>query len=226
MMKRLLTFFLTVYLIILLSSSAQADLLRLRIGRVIDGKFLGGTEHAVRFHTKDGTVEFSVEEILSITFLPAAEKLPERTPMPTPTPTAQPEQQEFTLPSDTRLSVRTLYMIDSLISRQGDTFDATLETDLKVDEVLVIPRGTPIKGMVLRSDHDQNGSALVITLRQFVLKGQQIPIATTSYAMWDQPRSDSDTGMRSIRTLRIPAKAFLEFRTTEPVTLTRQQLGL
>lgn len=226
MMKRLLTSFLSVCIIVLLNSSVQADLLRLRTGRVIDGKFLGGTEYAVHFHTKDGTVEFSVEEILSITFLPAGEKLPERTPMPTPTPTPQPDQQEFTLPSDTRLSVRTLHMMDSLISRQGDMFDATLEMDLKIDGVLVIPRGTAVKGAVLRSEHDQDGSALVITLREFVLKAQRIPIATTSYAMWDQPHSDSDTGMRSIRTLRIPAKAFLEFKTTEPVTLTRQQLGL
>lgn len=73
-----------------LSSGAHADVLETRDGRILDGKFLGGTQQSVRFEV-DGSVEvFAVESVLALTFNSDAGQAAAK-PAPAP-PVAQAEQ--------------------------------------------------------------------------------------------------------------------------------------
>lgn len=212
-------FGIVVSLVLLLGFSVQADMLRKRDGEVLDGKFLGGTEHVVYFHTREGQVDVPVEDILSISFLPSSAKLPQRDPLPTPTPAPSPEDLMVTVPADTRLLVRMLTPLDSLVSRQGDRFDALLEQEITVEGRIVFPKDTLVSGEVLRSEQGKSGSALVIELREFQLEDQRIPVRTSSYAMWDLPSSTEESSLRVIRTLSIRADAVLGFKMLTPITL-------
>lgn len=220
-MKQIVTLLMGIAFGILMPVMNDADLLRMKDGRLVEGKFLGGTEYRVRFHTAAGTVEYPVADLLSISFLPPNASLPDRTPQPTPAPTPRPPAPEILMPPNTRLSVRTSAPLDSLASRAGDVFDTTLENDLVVEGEVIAPKGTLVHGKVITSEQGKAGSSLVIVLQEIVLTHQKVPVTTTSYAMWDRPKSDTDTTLHTIRTLRIPAGAFLEFKTTEAVTIKR-----
>jgi hypothetical protein len=204
---------------LLIDMPTHADILRKHNGEILDGKFLGGTEYVVYFHTREGRLDVPVEDILSISFLPSSAKLPQREPLPTPTPTPSPEELTVTVPSDTRVSVRMLMPLDSLASRQGDPFDALLERDILVGGQIVFPKGTPVSGVVVRSDQGKSGSALVIELREFYLEDRRVPVKTSSYAMWDLPGNEDDSSLRVIRTLSIAADAIVGFKTITPITL-------
>jgi hypothetical protein len=199
--------------------SVDADLLRMKDGRLLEGKYLGGTEYVVRFYTSDGMREYPVGEILTLSFMPATGPLPPRTPLPTPAPTPPPPRQEIGIPPDTRLSVRMTVHIDTLVSRSGDTFDTELESDLVVEGITVASKGTVITGEVLESEQAKTGSSLVIVLKTMRVRNQVVQLRTTSYAMWDRPRDGEDSATRNIRTLRLAAGATLEFKTTEAVTV-------
>jgi hypothetical protein len=107
------------------------------------------------------------------------------------------------------------------MSRKGDWFDATLTSDLVVDEIVVAPKGTRLKGQVIKSEQGRSTSGLVITLRKLILKQKVIPIFTTSYAMWDRVPESSDAvkSYRRGRLLEIPSQTVLEFKTTKPITI-------
>ena len=109
--------------------------------------------------------------------------------------------------------------LDSLISRQGDRFEARLEFDVTKDEIMVFPKDSRISGVVIRSEQGKEGSALVIELREVYLPNRVVPIKTSSYAMWDLPRDSDDTTLRTIRTLSIPTDALVSFKLLEPVTI-------
>lgn len=212
-------FLLNISLLLLSGVSVHADFIRKHDGEIIDGKFLGGTEYVVYFYATEGRLEISVEEILSISFLPSSAALPRRDSMPTPTPTPSPEELFVTVPGDTRVLVRLLTPMDSLISREGDRFDALLAQDIAVGERVVFPKDTPASGVVVRSEQGESGSALVIELREFRLAGQRIPLSTSSYAIWDLPKSGEDVTWHIIRTLSIKADAIVGFKTLTPLTL-------
>lgn len=203
----------------LINICTHADILRKHNGEILDGKFLGGTEYVVYFHTREGRIDVPVEDILSITFLPSPAQLPPRDPMPTPTPPPLQEDHTVTVPADTRILVRMLMPLDSLVSRQGDPFDALLEQEIVAGDRVVFPKDTPVSGVVVRSDQGKSGSALVIELRELHLEDQRVLVKTSSYAMWDLPSNADDSNLRIIRTLSIGTDAILGFKTLAPITL-------
>lgn len=218
-MKLFLAFFLSIITIFFFEPGVRADMIRMQDGQIVEGKFLGGTEYVVRFHTVEGTVEYPVEDILSISFLPPGAPLPERTPMSKPTPKTEQEQDIVIVPRYTRISVQLLESLDTLVNREGDIFRATLEADVVVNDTVLIPKGSLLHGKVLRSDQGKTESALVITIKEVILDDQEILLETTSHAMWDRVQDTPGTVTRRVRTLRIPSESVLEFKTTEAVTI-------
>jgi hypothetical protein len=220
-MKRALGALIVIFMGFFPDPFVWADMIRMKNGQVIEGKYLGGTEYTVRFQTDDGIVDYQVEQILTLTFLPITSPLFQKTPTPQTTQTPQPEQQELTIASNTRLSVRMLDSLNTGMSRKDDWFDATLKSDLVVNGVVVAPKGTMVRGQVLKSERGKYGSALVITLRQLLLKQQTVPITTTNYGMWDrlQETSEATKPLRRSRFLEIPSQTVLELKTTAPVTI-------
>jgi hypothetical protein len=222
-MKTFLIFLLVVSGLFLIDLDIGADMIRMKNGKVVEGKFLGGTEYVIHFQTDNKVAIYQVEDILTITFMPTSSQSLQRAPV-SPTPkiqTPQPEQQEIIIKRHTRLSVRMVNSLNTGMSRKGDWFDTMLTSDLVVDGVVVVPKGTTIRGQVVKSEQGSSSSVLVIALRKLLLRQEVIPISTTTYGMWDRVPEGSDAvkSYRKGRLLQIPPQTILEFKTTKPITI-------
>jgi hypothetical protein len=167
----------------MMASNAAADVLELKDGRVLNGKYVGGTAGTVRFETAEGVQVLETAQIIALTFTtPPASAGP--APVPAPPPPAPPVQsQAITIPAGTPLLVR---MMDSISSKNkpGTRFTTTLEQDIVMNGVVVVKAGTKIYGE-LRSAH-QAGRALGkseidIRLTQIALGSEMPLIATDSF---------------------------------------------
>jgi len=56
------------------------------------------------------------------------------------------------VPAGTKLAIRTMNTISTKTAQPGDTFDATLHQDLRVDDVLIASKGARVQGRVVTSD--------------------------------------------------------------------------
>ena len=86
-----------------------------------------------------------------------------------------------TVPSGTRLMVRTKEPLDSSRQKAGHKFTATLEADLAVDGTVVAPRGSNVYGELI--DAKQAGrlvgkSEMTITFTGLMINNQIRPIRT------------------------------------------------
>ena len=164
------------------SLSAQADILELKNGTILDGTYSGGTAGTVRFDTGAGTQVIETSRIIALTFTaPPAPAAPAVSPIPAPAPAAQP--QSVTLSAGTTLLVR---MMDSISSKNnpGATFTTKLEYDLGSGGATAVKGGTVIYGRVQSSTQAGRAvgrSTLDLRLTQMVVNGQPIPIMTSGY---------------------------------------------
>ena len=124
-------------------ASSRADILELKNGNVLDGKYTGGTAGTVRFETSAGQQVFETSQTIALTFTtPSA---PAATPVsPAPAPAAT---SSVTLPYGTTLLVR---MMDSVSSRNGPgaNFTTKLEYNLVANGMVAVTAGTIIYGKV------------------------------------------------------------------------------
>jgi hypothetical protein len=168
-----------------LAVAARADILELKGGNVIDGKFVGGTANTVRFDSGGGMQVIEISQIIALTFTSSsggsAPAAPAYSPPAAPVVVAVPSA--VTLPAGTTLLVR---MMDSISSKNqaGASFSTRLEYDLVVDGVRAAPAGTVIYGKVQSSTQARRvfgKSTLDIRLAQMVPFGSPVPIYTTGY---------------------------------------------
>jgi hypothetical protein len=97
-----------------------------------------------------------------------------------------------TVPTGTRLSIRTIDAIDSNRNRVGDKFAATLEQPLYVNDQLVAPKGTNIYGRL--EEAKQSGqfagkSQLRLSLTGIVINGQTYGLSTGDYELSGKSRT-------------------------------------
>jgi hypothetical protein len=164
----------------------HADILELKNGDVLNGKYVGGTAATVRYETSAGMRVVETSEIIALTFTtpaatpatPPAASVPAAAPVPQAAPPSP-----VTLPYGTTLLVR---MMDSVSSRNGAgaNFTTKLEYNLVADGIVVAPAGTIIYGRVQSATQAGRAfgkSTLDIRLAQMVVNGSPIPIATSSY---------------------------------------------
>jgi hypothetical protein len=164
--------------------AAQADILELKNGAVLDGKYAGGSAGTVRFETGAGLQVLETPQIIALTFTtpaPAAVAPAAPAPAQLPAPVAAPSM--VTLPPGTTLLVR---MMDSISSRNGagTPFTTRLEYDLGVGGPAAVKGGTIIYGRVASSTQAGRAvgrSTLDIRLAQIIVGGQPIPIMTSGY---------------------------------------------
>jgi len=157
------------------ASAAAADTLELKDGRVLRGRYLGGTQAVLRFEMNGEVHTFNVAEAVALTFTgtssatqapatdsadPDARQAPaasQDAPAPVVRPTSlapqtsraqDPASQygEFTIPAGQTLLVRMIDGVDSSKNQVGDVFHASLETDLYVRDALVARKGTDVYG--------------------------------------------------------------------------------
>src|SRR2546425_12126774 len=136
------------------AGAAAADTLELKDGRVLQGRYLGGTQAQVRFEVNGELQTFSVTQIVAITFTgPAGSAGAAMAPASVastaagqPAGTADPGGSTVTIPAGTPILVRMIDGVDSSKNHVGDNFHASLETDLLVGDRVVARKGTDVYG--------------------------------------------------------------------------------
>ena len=228
---------------LLLAASSRADTIELKNGLVLQGKYLGGTSDTLRFQTSDGLQIVEYSQVKSMSVAPAAPAAP----TPPPPPAAMPAS--ITLPAGTVLMVQ---MQDSVSSRSapGTNFSARLQYDLVVGNVAAVKAGTVLYGQVISASQAGRAfgrSTLDIRLKQMVVNGAPVPIATSSYAQQGESEGKKTVAAAGVgaiighntggssgsgaawgaaaaslkpgQTLTVPPGALVEFSLSSPVTI-------
>jgi len=168
---------------------AFADTLELRDGRILQGRYLGGTAGQVRFEVNGDLETFSVTEIVALTFTRSAAAAAPTAAAPAPAPAAQAPARtssRATIPAGTNLLVRMIDGVDSSQNHVGDRFRASLETDLIVDDVVVARKGTDVYGRLSEAKeagHISGSSELKLELTDLVINQRNYPIVTGDYEL-------------------------------------------
>src|SRR5215472_5372057 len=143
---------------LLIAGLGYADTLELKDGRVLQGKYLGGTQAILRFEVNGDVQTFPTHDIVALTFTrtsgqpapppapaPADQGPPPRSSAAEPQPAAY-SGGDFTLQAGQPLLVRMIDSVDSSKNHVGDIFHASLETDLVVNGGVVARKGTDVYG--------------------------------------------------------------------------------
>ena len=183
---------------LLFAGAAMADSLELKDGRVLTGRFLGGTQALMRFSVNGEVQTFNVTEIVALTFTSDYGNPP---PPPPPQQTAPPPQpqaavapapapaaagSQIVIPAGQSLLVRMIDGVDSKTNNVGDIFHASLETDLNVNGTLVARKGTDVYGRLANAKGAgrlAGSSELQLELTRMVINGQDYPVVSSDYTM-------------------------------------------
>src|SRR6266481_3276904 len=156
-MKRVAHFLAALALALIFVGGAAADTLELKDGRVLKGKYLGGTQVVLRFEINGEVQAFNTTDIVALTFT-GRSGASAPAPVPTPAPAgamAPPASTSManadpggavTIPAGQSLLVRMIDGVDSSKNHVGDVFHASLETDLTIGNTVVARKGTDIYG--------------------------------------------------------------------------------
>lgn len=181
----------------LLPSSAWSDTLELRNGSVIKGKFISRTDTEVTFQVGSSEQKYSVADVVSLKFDNdgAAGQAPTGT---NESKAAEPNVAKtpgmITIPTGTRISVRTIDSIDSTKNHVGDRFQASLEQPLIIDGNVVVAKGADVYGRLAESKTSgtfTGKSQLRLELTGIVVNGQTVPIVTGEYELSGKSRGAS-----------------------------------
>src|SRR5260370_19731428 len=149
-MKRFARFVATAALGLLFVGAALADTLELRDGRVLRGRYLGGTQAVLRFEVNGNIETYSVNDVVALTFTHGSGAAAAPAYAPAPAPVAQAQQVAaggmITIPAGQSILVRMIDSVDSAKNHVGDIFHASLETDLTVTGALVHRKDTDVSG--------------------------------------------------------------------------------
>ncbi len=105
-------------------------------------------------------------------------------------------QKRTTVPAGTRILVRTVDSLDTTKQKSGDRFTATLETDLRVDDALVAPRGSKVLGRLVSASSAgkfKGSSSLTLELTDIVVNGTAYPLLTSAFEMRGQGEGKETT---------------------------------
>jgi hypothetical protein len=185
----------------------SADTLELKDGRVINGRFMGGTAAQLRFETNGSIEAYSVDQIVALTFTGAGNAGNSTgTAYNAPAPALAPghrsstsgvssgEAQRVTIPAGTPLMVRMIDSVDSSKNHIGDKFHASLENDLIVDNLVVARRGTDLYGRLAEAKeagHVAGSADLKLELTDIAIDHRSYPIVTGEYEAKGKGRGEN-----------------------------------
>jgi len=193
---------------ILFVGFASADTLELKDGRVVQGRYLGGTQTVLRFEVNGEVQTFPTNDIVALTFTRNSGSAP--APMPPSAPAAQlaPSNpppaaassynsgsgSDVSVPAGQPILVRMIDGVDSSKNHVGDIFHASLETDLNVNGVLVARKGTDVYGRLASSEKSGNFSGkseLQLELTRLVIDGRDYPVVSSDYNVQGKSQGSS-----------------------------------
>src|SRR5258706_4871062 len=200
-MKRLVRFVATAALGLLFVAVAAADTLELKDGRILQGRYLGGTQAVLRFEIEGNVQAFSVNDVVTVTCTRgggAAAAAPTYAPAPAPAPVAQAQPVAaggtVTIPAGQSILVRMIDGVDSSKNHVGDIFHASLETDLTVNGALVARKGTDVYGRLAEAKeagHIAGSSELQLELTRMVIDGHDYPLVSSDYTLQGKGRGSN-----------------------------------
>jgi hypothetical protein len=205
-MKNLSRAWLAASATLLLAGIGLADTLELKDGRVLQGKYLGGTQAVLRFEVNGEVQTFPTHDLVALTFTrnssapaPAAAPPPQTDAAPpasAPPPAAANSYAggDVTVPAGQSILVRMIDGVDSAKNHVGDLFHASLETDLNVNGVLVARKGTDVYGRLASSDKGgtfSGKSELQLELARIVVDGKDYPVVSSDYNVQGKSQGSS-----------------------------------
>jgi hypothetical protein len=204
-MKKMHRFVAAVALGLLFVGVAVADTLELKNGKVLNGKYLGGTQAVLRFEVNGEVHTFNTSEIVALTFTgnsgsagPAMAPAASAAPVAANSMAPAAPGGEVTIPAGQSLLVRMIDGVDSSKSHVGEVFHASLETDLTVGDTVVARKGTDIYGRLAEAKeagHMSGSSELQLELTRIVIDGKDYPVVSSDYTLKGKGRG-SDTAKK------------------------------
>jgi hypothetical protein len=195
---------------LLFSGIGFADTLELKDGRVLQGRYLGGTQAILRFEVNGDVQTFPTHDIVALTFTRGSGRRAAEPPPPNNPPDNPPQGNppvdnpandqappqvynggDFTLPAGQPMMIRMIDSVDSSKNHVGDIFHASLETDLNVSGVLVARRGSDVYGRLASSDEGgkfSGKSELQLELTRLVIDGKDYPLVSSDYNLQGKGR--------------------------------------
>lgn len=177
---------------------ASADTLELKSGKIVQGRYLGGTQAVLRFEVNGEVQTFSTNDIVALTFTgrsggaapaaaaaaaPAMAAAPAAASAPAP---ATAQGGDVTIPAGQSLLIRMIDGVDSSKNHVGDIFHASLETDLTLGNVIVARKGTDVYGRLANSQKSgtfSGKSELQLELTRIVIDGKDYPLVSSDYTL-------------------------------------------
>jgi hypothetical protein len=204
-MQRFVRFVATAALGLVFVTVAAADTLELKDGRVLQGRYLGGTQAVLRFEVDGNVQTFGVNDVVALTFTHgsgSASAAPPPAPVPARSlasaPVAQaapiPAGGTITIPAGQSILVRMIDGVDSSKNHVGDIFHASLETDLTVNNSLVARKGTDVYGRLAEAKeagHISGSSELQLELTRMVIDGHDYPLVSSDYTLQGKGRGSN-----------------------------------
>jgi hypothetical protein len=193
-MKRVGHFLAALALALFFAGAASADTLELKDGRVLKGKYLGGTQAVLRFEINGEVQAFSTTEIVALTFTGragysgAAQAPP---PAPSANMAGPASDGVVTIPAGQSMLVRMIDGVDSAKNHVGDVFHASLETDLTVGDSVVARKGTDVYGRLAEAKeagHMAGSAELQLELTRIVIDGKDYPVVSSDYTLQGKGR--------------------------------------
>lgn len=207
-MRRLVKSFAAVALALIFAGTASADTLELKDGRILRGRYLGGTQAQMRFEVNGQVETYAVTQIIALTFTndyttpgaPVPMSSPGMTPTvaPAPVPPRSVPPGTYLVPAGTPLLVRMIDTVDSNRNHVGDIFHASLETDLVANNVVVARKGTDVYGRLAQAKsagHYAGSSELQLELTRLVVENRDYMIVSSDYEVKGKGRG-ADTAKK------------------------------
>jgi hypothetical protein len=185
-----------------------ADTIELADGTLLEGDFVGSSNGIVMFNTGDGIEAFPEDQVVGI-FLSQGVATREATaPPPAPAqaeaPAPAPRATNVTIPTGTRLVLRTSDAIDSRRHQAGHRFRAQLESAIVIDGITAVPRGAFVHGRIAQASQGGRAvgsSELSIEFTDLMINDQLFEIATEGM----QAQTGNEAGRTAGRTARAAA---------------------
>ncbi len=183
--------FLVVLGVVSLAVAAPADTLEMKDGRLIQGRYMGGSEHHIRFQVNGQEQMFDIKDVLNLGFNDSA-SAPSNSGEGSSTDaryneaaaSAPREGEAITIPAGTEIMVRMVDTVDSSKNNVGDQFQASLEDPLVVGDTVIAPKGADVYGRleeVKAAGHIAGKSDLKLALTGIRINGNIQPIFTGDY---------------------------------------------
>jgi len=175
---------------------AAADTLELKSGKVLQGKYLGGTQAVLRFEVNGEVQAFNTNEVVALTFTGHSGNAAGTAPTYAAPARNSASAESYaggavTIPAGQSMLVRMIDGVDSSKNHVGDVFHASLETDLTVGSSIVARKGTDVYGRLAEAKeagHLAGSSELQLELTRIVIDGKDYPVLSSDYTLQGKGR--------------------------------------